>query len=117
LHFAAEWGNTSTISTLLEAGADANVGDKEDDRPLHLAVRFDQEEARERLIAGNADPTIFNLKKETPLAESWTRKSLDWNSYQVDMGLEASSNMSRPSQAACHILSKQGDCQGPQVSL
>ncbi|CAN9351438.1 unnamed protein product [Alternaria alternata] len=115
LHFAAEWGNTSTISTLLEAGADANVGDKEDDRPLHLAVRFDQEEARERLIAGNADPTLFNLKKETPLAESWTRKSLDWNSYQVDMGLEASSNMSRPSQAACHILSKQGDCQGPQI--
>ena len=80
LHFAAAWGNTSTISTLLEAGADANVGDKEDDRPLHLAVRFDQEEARERLIAGNADPTLFNLKKETPLAESWTRKSLDWNS-------------------------------------
>ncbi|OSS54008.1 hypothetical protein B5807_01334 [Epicoccum nigrum] len=115
LHIAAASGNTSAISSLLKAGADVNVGDNEHDRPLHLAVRFDQEEAREMLIDGRADPTLINRKKETPLAESWTRKSLNWNSYQVDIGLEANTNMSRPSQATCHILSKHGDCPGPQI--
>ncbi|ORY15382.1 ankyrin repeat-containing domain protein [Clohesyomyces aquaticus] len=39
LHFAAVSGNTSAISTLLEAGADVNVGDNENDRPLHLATQ------------------------------------------------------------------------------
>ncbi|KAF2826580.1 hypothetical protein CC86DRAFT_405852 [Ophiobolus disseminans] len=117
LHLAVKEGNLSSISILLEAGVDVNVGDKNDDRPLHYAVRFDQDGARDILLAKHADQTLVNKGKKTPLEEMWSKRSLDWSSYQVDPELEKESRLdqARTSQAKCHILSKQGDSVGPKT--
>jgi ankyrin repeat protein len=117
LHRAVVTGNTPVINLLLSKGADINAGDENQDTPLHFAVRYDQEHAKEMLIDQGAVLTMRNAEKKTPLELSWAKKSLRWDLYQIDEALTRSRRISLGAQAECHVLKKQSDQSGPNVCL
>lgn len=57
----------SVITILLSKGSDLNAEDKNKDTPLHIAVHYDQDVAKEILINHGALPTIRNGDNETAL--------------------------------------------------
>jgi len=77
LHYAADGGpnlstwdpvaQATTITCLIEAGANPNALDKSGVAPLHRAVRCRCTGAVRALLAGGADPKLANKSGSTPL--------------------------------------------------
>lgn len=65
LHWAAENGVESTVTLLLEQGADVNAPGWFGNTPLHLAVRYPN--IVKILLENGADVTLANNFKNTPL--------------------------------------------------
>lgn len=117
LHRAVEAGNLKVITVLLSKGADLNAADEKRDTPLHFAVLYDQEVAKEVLIEQGAVLTIRNAENKSPLELSWAKKSLRWDLYRVDEAQTRSKRISIGAQAECHVLKKEADYPGPDVCL
>ncbi|XP_078375252.1 uncharacterized protein LOC144658662 isoform X2 [Oculina patagonica] len=68
IHVAARYNLSGIVNTLLEHGADVNIGTSEYRwTPLHLAARFNGLSTVDVLLQGGADPSIKSKKKSTPL--------------------------------------------------
>ena len=57
LHLAAEAEHAEAVALLLEAGASANVPDKDGDTPVHIAVRNNSPGILKRLLVSNVSIT------------------------------------------------------------
>nr|WP_198139648.1 ankyrin repeat domain-containing protein [Candidatus Orientia mediorientalis] len=67
LQMAAMIGNLSAIKSLISAGADLNIGDKNNCTAAHYAAMADYSEIIRLLILGSADVNIKNNDGQTAL--------------------------------------------------
>ena len=58
LHHAVLWGDIGRVNALLDAGADANLLNRNDETPLHIAVAFCRADMVEALLNHGADPNV-----------------------------------------------------------
>ncbi len=73
LHLAATNSDSGPLKTLLTAGADVTVRDKDDLTPLHMAAYADKSENARLLLEAGADVNAKSAGGRTPL--SLARKS------------------------------------------
>ena len=101
LHFAARYGSVKTVITLLEAGADVNVGSSnlvqnpcldghlaEVGTPLHLAVQYSAVETVAALIAAGADIEARNRQGDTPLRWAAASREMTKVRMLIDAGAD-----------------------------
>lgn len=67
LHIAAEWGNISVVTRLLQAGANVEARSSEGETPLHIAVRSSHLSTVNVLLSAGADAQARNESGQTPL--------------------------------------------------
>eukprot|EP00117_Sycon_ciliatum_P011527 scpid108665/ scgid12970/ Ankyrin repeat domain-containing protein 12; Ankyrin repeat-containing cofactor 2; GAC-1 protein len=67
LHKAAKQGNIDICRTLLDAGAEKNIGNSAGDTPLHCASKQHIFPIYEMLLAAGAENDSKNLAGDTPL--------------------------------------------------
>ena len=88
LNIAAQNGNTELIRMLVEAGADVNALDHEENSPLHIAAANGQNKAVTLLMTYDADMNYRNLKGATPIMLA----AMSSQSSTYDMLLEYGAN-------------------------
>ena len=67
LHWAARWGDPSTLQMAFEYGADLNVQTDCGDTPLHISAWGGREMVVKELIARGADPFVINKEGKAAL--------------------------------------------------
>lgn len=69
LHTAARYGSLELVDLLLSHGASVNVNARNlvNETPLHNAVLYQKRDIVDRLLAGNADPTLVDMCKWSAL--------------------------------------------------
>ena len=67
LHLAAFSGQVAAVQMLLNSGAHASVGARDDVTPLHFACQKGHVEVVKALLAGGAGPNARTRKGQTPL--------------------------------------------------
>ena len=76
LHVATSHGHLEMMRELLDRGADPNLPDISNDRPLHLVHQGESEEAEVAaatlLLSRGADANVSNDRRETPMHEAVT---------------------------------------------
>ncbi|KAF4435877.1 ankyrin [Fusarium acutatum] len=73
LHWAVSYGKLNVVKQLLKYSADANIGDKKKDTPLHklrMGPLGTQYEIAEALINGGAKVTIENSQRFSPVSSA-----------------------------------------------
>lgn len=67
LHWMAdEGGDAGFARALLEAGADVDAEDANEDTPLHIALRGDNADVADLLLDRGADVSAWNRRRESP---------------------------------------------------
>ncbi len=67
LHYAAQSHDLSTVTLLLNYGADFRIVDRHGNTPLHLVAPFDQTNVVQLFLAVGADPMAQNKSGQSPL--------------------------------------------------
>lgn len=102
LQVSADRNHISSLNKLLERGVDPNVGDKNGNSALLIALREESYEAVVRLIAHAAtDVNFANAANETPLMMAALRGRLDLVKKLVERGARINREGWTPLHYAC----------------
>ena len=77
LHWAAYYNRLKIVKILIDAGADVNIQNEEEDTPLHIATRWCNIKTIKLLLDSGADVNIKNKKGWTPLHSTLAIEYLD----------------------------------------
>ena len=66
LNLAIMFGRATTVTFLLEHGADIHARSRNGDTPLHFATFKGQQKIVKILLEHGADPSLLNMKGQTP---------------------------------------------------
>lgn len=102
LQTAADRDHLGSLNRLLQRGVDPNVGDKDGNSALMIALRGESYQAAERLIAHDAtDVNRPNAANETPLMMAALRGRLDLAKQLVSRGAKINLKGWTPLHYAC----------------
>lgn len=102
LQVSADRDHISSLNKLLQRGVDPNVGDKDGNTALMIALRGESYQAVERLIAHAAtDVDKANAANETPLMFAALRGRLDLVKKLVERGAKVNREGWTPLHYAC----------------
>lgn len=102
LQVSADRDHLSSLNKLLQRGVDPNVGDKDGNAALMIALRGESYQAAERLIAHSAtDVNQANAANETPLMMAALRGRLDLVKKLVERGAKVNREGWTPLHYAC----------------
>ena len=83
LHFAAEYGNTSTLCSLLSVGAQVNHRNNSDETALMMASREHHEQCVHSLLQNAAEHDLQSLKGDTALMKNIKTRYYKQPSYGI----------------------------------
>ena len=89
LHISAADPTLAEVTKeLLDRNADANITDEEGCTPLHVAARWENEQAIDLLLAGDADVSAADNEGNTPLLVALDKQFRNIAEKLVDSGAE-----------------------------
>lgn len=88
INLACERGQAGIVDFLLEMGADANIGDRENSQPIHLAATSGSIESLDLLFAHGVDIDTRDDFGMTPLLFAMSRRQAVMAEYIVKLGAD-----------------------------
>jgi ankyrin repeat protein len=112
LHWAAKNGQRVAVEALIKAGATIDSTDRRGSTALHESIRRDHQAVQELLIDSGANLDIQDNDGQTPSDLAWSKKRLDWSTYDVNETVK----ISQGTQARCAVLRRKDSGETPKVS-